>query len=440
MSSLAVAPGPCRVRLGGRPEEHADVFEAALVAMEGSASGVRCENGWKGAIEAAALVSPGRPELSANRILDQLRQIKVRGFSVARIVADIRQLVGESTGGELLGVKSIFPDAPVPENLLIPPNWEVSAAGISRRTEKGQRGLGPAILRPMFIGGRQSDVGCGTESLQLVWSDGSGWRERSVPRVQAFDRSRVVELAGYGAPVTSNNASEAVQYLADCEQTNLEILPRSRVSGQMGWQHEMSGFLWGQADLADESGGGPALTFRAADSGEAQASLAFRSAGTFEDWKEALRGLDPFPRVRLGVCAALAAPLLGVLGASNFAVDFCGPTSVGKTTTLRVAASVWGRPGDQEPTLVAGWNSSRTWVERAAAASSGLPMFLDDSRQVTDKQEAGTLVYDVTNGRGRGRGSVNGFQRTLSWQTVLISTGEAPLTSFSRQAGTRAGS
>ena len=50
----------------------------------------------------------------------------------------------------------------------------------------------------------------------------------------------------------------------------------------------------------------------------------------------------------------------------------------------------------------------------------------------------GRVLYDVANGRGRGRGSVKGTQRTGSWTTTLLSTGESPAVASTQDGGTRA--
>ena len=47
-------------------------------------------------------------------------------------------------------------------------------------------------------------------------------------------------------------------------------------------------------------------------------------------------------------------------------------------------------------------------------------------------------MYDVASGRDRGRGSTKGLRQSGSWHTVLLSSGEAPATSFTQDGGTRA--
>ena len=44
----------------------------------------------------------------------------------------------------------------------------------------------------------------------------------------------------------------------------------------------------------------------------------------------------------------------------------------------------------------------------------------------------------MAHGRGKGRGNVKSIERTGTWKTVLLSTGEGPATGFTQDGGTRA--
>ncbi|MGQ0519024.1 DUF927 domain-containing protein, partial [Bacillus sp. D-CC] len=45
-----------------------------------------------------------------------------------------------------------------------------------------------------------------------------------------------------------------------------------------------------------------------------------------------------------GIGAALAAPLIGLVGADGFGIHFYEQSSAGKTTTANVASSLYGNP------------------------------------------------------------------------------------------------
>ena len=130
-----------------------------------------------------------------------------------------------------------------------------------------------------------------------------------------------------------------------------------------------------------------------------------------------------FPRVVVGVYAALTSALLNILEASNFILDYCGETSIGKTTTQLAAASVWGLPSaGSQGGLVLGWNATQVFIERYAELLNDLPIILEDS-QTADPRTLTRAVYMLANGVGRGRGSPRGLQGVTRWRGVTISSG-----------------
>ena len=101
---------------------------------------------------------------------------------------------------------------------------------------------------PILIVARLINIADGNERVKLAFPRDGQWRQPAVKRVVIATTRAVTELGNRGVPVTSTNARDFVQYLADFEAANLRNLPRSRVSEQMGWQGEGTrlGFLWGR--------------------------------------------------------------------------------------------------------------------------------------------------------------------------------------------------
>jgi len=123
-------------------------------------------------------------------------------------------------------------------------------------------------------------------------------------------------------------------------------------------------------------------------------------------------------------------------------VDWSGETSQGKTTALRVAASVWGEPTDGR--MLGSWRSTPVQIEAAAALYQHLPLILDDSKNARRPDEVASVIYQHSQGRGKGRGKPGtgsqavGMRRTAEWSSVLLSTGEQSAVSFTQDAGSRA--
>jgi uncharacterized protein (DUF927 family) len=70
-----------------------------------------------------------------------------------------------------------------------------------------------------------------------------------------------------------------------------------------------------------------------------------QTSGSLEDWQLEVGAVcASSSRLTFALSAALAAPLLHIAGVENGGFHFRGPSSIGKTTMLKVAASLWGDP------------------------------------------------------------------------------------------------
>ncbi len=314
-------------------------------------------------------------------------------------------------------------DLPEAGALRVPPAYRIDAVeGVVRLGRKPIQ-VAPS---PLLITGRSRDIQSQMEWTRLTWLRDGQWVSHTVPRAQIADHHQLLQLSALGAPVTSINAAELVRYLAEFEAMNLDLLKPTRVSVSMGWQE--GGFLWGRQWLGD-----PAQTVELSGSvDDGKLVDGFVQRGALDGWLGAVAAVANHPAAMLAVYAALSAPLLPILDADNFVVDWSNPTSTGKTTVLRLAASCWGRP--DERALLQSWNNTRVFVERMAELSCDLPLILDDTKKANPDQLART-VYEFSGGHGRGRGARSGVQRTATWRGVLLSTGENPIASYTRGDG-----
>lgn len=345
-------------------------------------------------------------------------------------------------------VLDVWADAPAMTEAQIPCGYVAGDRGVFRRhVKKGSGGSEevvhiPVTNAPLLIEGRLVEVHTDQVYTRVSWECEGRWLSRVCGRKQISSSRDVVELAAWGAPVNSTTAAEVVRYLSAYESTNMDTMERRAVSGQIGWQgrpSEGAGFLWGQTWLPADSSQ-PIVEFHGADEGNQQLAEGYRARGSFERWRNLAVRVLTYPRASMVLYGAFVAPLLDILGAPNFILDLSFPTSRGKTTALRVGASVWGVPDENEPDAVLGtWSTTRVGVERASALRQGLPLMLDDTqRAIAQPEILGQMVYDVAQGRGKVRGSVSGLQRVSTWRTVLISSGEQPLINFTTEGGARA--
>jgi len=324
------------------------------------------------------------------------------------------------------------------ENLHVPRGYDIDLNGVYRLAASmdGSITRNKIAPAPIFIGGRTIDVYTGEAKRQVVWRGPSGWCSRVIERRTIMDASKIVTLTNLEAPINSNTSGQMVSYLSDFEAENSHRFPVVRSAARMGWQPD-GGFLLPDVFYAvsDEASSNFALT---PPSGLETLSSGWTTAGSWEEWVEAMGLVSSFPYMYIATYAGAAAPLLSILKIPGFVVDFSGETSGGKTTALRFAASVWGRPAESYPTAMYSWDATKVWIERTSGFLNNLPLILDETKRARHPRIVRDVIYDFCQGQGRGRGSVEGTRHTESWRSILISSGEGAATSFSQDAGTRA--
>ena len=152
--------------------------------------------------------------------------------------------------------------------------------------------------------------------------------------------------------------------------------------------------------------------------------------GSLEEWRERIaKPAEGNARLVLALSAAFAAPLLGPLQLEGAGIHFIGPSSIGKTTALVVAGSVWGGPRDDGGlnSYKQSWQATANAIEGLAQAHCDLPLCLDELSLVRG-EDAARVGYQLASGIGRGRAFTSGLAAArLEWRVFLISTGEISL-------------
>lgn len=351
------------------------------------------------------------------------------GEAATRALFEGAESIAGSLGGDrytLLRSYRQLAGLELDEGLRMPSGYDLGRASeLTRWQDDGK--LEQVERSPIFIARFVIDVYTGHERAELVFRRGGGWRTVQVERRAIADsRTLVAELAPLGGPVDSNTASDVVRWLRDFEAVNERRIPRTKSVGRCGWHRvdDASVFALGGDVLAREGVDAKVVVERGADRGRLWRGL--HVAGTYDDHLAALsRAWAASPLAAAAICAALAAPLLRPLGAPLFAFHLAGDSSRGKSSMLKVAASVYGSPTDEE--WVTSWNSTSVGHEVRASLLCDLPLCIDEAG-VVDARERERAVYMLINGVGRVRGAKEGGLREgHSWRTVVLSTGERML-------------
>lgn len=147
-----------------------------------------------------------------------------------------------------------------------------------------------------------------------------------------------------------------------------------------------------------------------------------KKKGTLEEWErtigEVCRGnhLHTF-----AILASLTAPALKLLNEEGGFFHYVGSTSIGKSTILNVAKSVWGFRD------LGSFRATDNNLESICKNSNDGAMFLDEMGEV-DADDLFKIIYMLANGVTKGRADKNGNAKETSHFTVLAqSTGEIGL-------------
>ena len=142
----------------------------------------------------------------------------------------------------------------------------------------------------------------------------------------------------------------------------------------------------------------------------------YSKSGSLDDWKNNIAALcEKNPFAGFAVSSAFAGPLLELFNVPGIGLHFYGDSTNGKSTTLAVAASVWG-----SPSFLLSWRSTVNGLEIQAAARSSTVLVLDESHMIPPKDlDAG--IYLLANGVAKSRMTKEITLRELSRWRVCVS-------------------
>lgn len=358
-----------------------------------------------------------------------------------------------------INIKDNIPDAPVSASCTLPLCYVFSPTKAIKRTIDAKENKYEFIAPcPVFITNRGVNPKTQKETVELAWIRDEEWKFIEVDRSCICKHTKIVDLADYGFPVTSDSAKDIASYLRLYEDVNLEHIPVTTITSQMGWNKEGRCFLLGKDCIVPSSEVCPcedvcpyerqpykSYKFRAIDTGEEQIAFSLHSAGTYKQWVEGINTIFDFPVVLFTFYTALTAPFLRIFGCENFSYEISSPTSTGKTFTLQIAGSCWGKPHENAGGFFRTWKTTSTAIERVLQSVNGIPVIFDDTKNALgiDKYKKGSTplvvetIYMVSTGIGKSRGTLAGSEENVSYSTIMMSSGESPSIDMTNDGGSR---
>lgn len=226
---------------------------------------------------------------------------------------------------------------------------------------------------------------------------------------------------GFMVPTDRHRRQWLTEYLQSRQPTELV-----RIVDRVGWHGRA--YVLPRETLGDD--GGERILFQS----EAPTEGTFEARGTLAQWQERIGRLCiGNSRLAFAASCAFAGPLLAWAGGTDGGgFHFVGDSSCGKTTGLRVAASVWGGRD-----YLQRWRATDNGIEAMAAQHSDGLLCLDELAQL-DPRVAGESAYMLANGQGKSRAGRTGAARPrLTWRLLFLSAGEIGLGEHMADAGKR---
>lgn len=303
------------------------------------------------------------------------------------------------------------------------PCVESRAGGLYWVTPKLDRKSGEITRPGQWLSGAVDVLGAGegdgVDFVILRWQPTGNRPERTeaIPSGDIGNREGWSRLASRGLRVTAKPQLRAIlaDYLTDCDNGDLWS-----VATLSGWQHGV--YIMPDGEIIGDD------NKRVVFHGRSATASGYTIAGTAQSWRENVAALVAGnPSMMLGVAAALAAPLVGLVGADGFGVHFFQQSSAGKTTTANIASSLYGDPDALRLT----WYGTALGIANEAQAHHDGLLALDEVGQGADPKAVATSAYTLFNGSGKLQGARDGGNRELKrWRTVAISTGEMDIETY----------
>lgn len=259
----------------------------------------------------------------------------------------------------------------------------------------------------------------------LTWHDANGkLHQWAMPLalLQGDAREYRKELASQGLLITTNQKQRS--YL-DAYIQDYPAYQRALCVSKLGWQGE-------RYVLPDRTLGGNNDELIVYQSSHAINST-LAQKGSLDEWRDKLcKPLADQSRFVFSIACAFAGQLLEPLGVSDSGgFHLLGSSSMGKSLSLKVAASVWGNPDNYVKT----WRSTDNALEGTASEHNDSFLPLDEISE-GNPTILHNIIYMLGNGTGKGRSTTTGHNRTAKkWRIIFLSNGEKTVEQEMAQVG-----
>lgn len=268
---------------------------------------------------------------------------------------------------------------------------------------------------PIFIAERIFNIDENIEKVRIAFYKDQKWQTIITEKNTICTKTKILQLANLGIEVNEINAKNLIEYFADLLELN-EYPPIKGIT-HLGWIN--SEFV-PYTDKYSFDGGN---SFKSIYEGVKQ-------KGDYTKWKKYIKELkDRSKTVRFMLSVSFASVLVKIFNINSFIVHLWGTSGKGKTVTQMICGSVWGNPVKNK--MLVSLDNSRVASERTLNFLNNLPFIPDELQTIKNiyKNDYSSMIYSFTEGRGKGRGTVDGgIDKGTEWDNISILSGEEPIT------------
>lgn len=318
-----------------------------------------------------------------------------------------------------------FTNAPL-ENLKCG-EWDCKDTGVSKVIFNNYNPINVyACSHPILPVERLINIDTNIEKIKLAFYKDNKWQYVTSEKNTIASKNKILQLANRGIEVNENNAKELITYLSDILNLNINEIPYSESITHLGWVNK--------EDFA------PYSTKYKYDGDISYSNLyeSVNTKGSYEEWinymKEIRKNSIP---LRFMMASSFSSILVKIFKINPFIVHLWGKSGNGKTVSQMVCASIWGNPTKGK--LLTTLDNTKVALERMLNFFKNLPLIADEL-QLTKNSflNYDTLIYILTEGKGKDRGTVdNGLTNVTEWDNIIITSGEEPITGSNSKEGVK---
>jgi putative DNA primase/helicase len=317
------------------------------------------------------------------------------------------------------------PDGETGAEVIWPERYFLSGNGFWYVRDEG---LPVRLSGPFSVSGLARDPQGNGWAVALCWKDLDGVSHHAILSRADLIGDRVDVLRPLASGGLWLTASSSGLRRVKTALLGLQCSSRVRLVKRAGWYN--SAFVLPFGTIGHS--GNEQVVF----DGSADAAR-YQTSGTLQEW---IAGVAApalgNSRLVFALSVGFAGPVNDLLEGEGGGFHFTGGSTIGKTTCLAVAGSIWG--GGGRTGFVQTWRSTDNGLEGIARAHSGTLLALDELSEL-DPRIAGSTAYLLINGLAKNRATRDAEARPQAdWRAMLLSAGEDSLADKIAEGGQKA--